>query len=51
MAKKGITKKNYRELVDFSTKVPWINSNNFTRKDLIFLGEVGEALAYGSMMP
>ena len=47
--KQGITEKDYQELVDFSTKIPWINPKNFTRKDLIFLGEVGEAIAAAVM--
>ncbi len=47
--KQGITEKDYQDLVDFSTKVPWINPQHFTRKDLIFLGEVGEAIAAAVM--
>ncbi|MEK6891542.1 MAG: hypothetical protein AABX03_05400 [Nanoarchaeota archaeon] len=39
----------YQNLVDFSAKVPGINAKEFTKKDLVFLGVIAEAIAYSIM--
>ena len=39
----------YQDLVEFSAKVPWINSKEITKKDLVFLGVIAEAIAAAVM--